>query len=36
VLNVKILRILSKLCVGIDDTKFEQLMTLYKQGILPG
>ena len=29
VLNVKILRILSKLCVGIDDTKFEQLMTLF-------
>jgi hypothetical protein len=29
VLNVKILRILSKLCIGIDDTKFEQLMTLF-------
>jgi uncharacterized membrane protein len=29
VLNVKILRILSKLCIGIGDTKFEQLMTLF-------
>jgi uncharacterized membrane protein len=29
VLNVKILRIVSKLCIGIGDTKFEQLMTLF-------
>ncbi|MFM6157223.1 MAG: hypothetical protein ACKPE3_30200, partial [Sphaerospermopsis kisseleviana] len=29
VLNVKILRILSKLCIDIGDTKFEQLMTLF-------
>jgi predicted transposase YdaD len=29
VLNVKILRILSNLCIGISDTKFEQLMTLF-------
>jgi predicted SAM-dependent methyltransferase len=28
VLNVKILRIVSKLCIGIGDTKFDQLMTL--------
>jgi len=27
--NVKILMILSKLCIGIDDTKFEQSMTLF-------
>ena len=29
VLNVKILRIVSKLCIGIGDTKFDQLMTLF-------
>ena len=29
VLNVKILRIVSKLCIGIGDTKFYQLMTLF-------
>ena len=29
VLNVKILRIVSKLCIGIGDTKFGQLMTLF-------
>jgi hypothetical protein len=29
VLNVKILRIVSKSCIGIGDTKFDQLMTLF-------
>ncbi|MGM3308199.1 serine/threonine protein kinase [Anabaena sp. WFMT] len=29
VLNVKILSILPKLCIGIGDTKFEKLMTLF-------
>ncbi|MBE9250066.1 hypothetical protein IQ226_13055 [Dolichospermum sp. LEGE 00240] len=29
VLNVKILMILFKLCIGIGDTKFEQLMTVF-------
>jgi hypothetical protein len=29
VLNVKILRIVPKLCIGIGDTKFDQLMTLF-------
>jgi hypothetical protein len=38
VLNVKILMILSKLCIGIGDTKFEQLMTLFSidKGFYPG
>jgi hypothetical protein len=29
VLNVKILMILFNLCIGIDDTKFDQLTTLF-------
>jgi hypothetical protein len=38
VLNVKILMILPKLCIGIGDTKFEQLMTLFSidNGLYPG
>ena len=29
VLNVKILTIVSKLCIGIGHTKFDQIMTLF-------